>query len=60
MTKLLEEVIDRLRRLPEPIQDTAARALIFQLQEESEPLEHFDGLSRNPRFSSLPRDPRHF
>jgi len=31
MTKLLEHAIERLRQLPEDIQDTAARALIFQL-----------------------------
>jgi hypothetical protein len=37
MTKLLEQAIDRLRQLPEPMQDSAARALITQLEEEPEP-----------------------
>jgi hypothetical protein len=37
MTKLLEEAIDRLRQLPASVQDTAARALITQLEEEPEP-----------------------
>jgi predicted transcriptional regulator len=37
MTKLLEEAIDRLRELPDAIQDSAARALITQLEEEPEP-----------------------
>jgi len=37
MTKLLEEAIDRLRRLPDSLQDTAARAVITQLEEEPEP-----------------------
>jgi hypothetical protein len=37
MTKLLEEAIDRLRRLPTPMQDSAARAVILQLEEEPEP-----------------------
>jgi hypothetical protein len=37
MTKLLEEAIDRLRKLPAPLQDTAARAVIMQLEEEPEP-----------------------
>lgn len=37
MTKLLQEAIDRLRRLPAFVQDTAARALIIQLEEEPEP-----------------------
>lgn len=37
MTKLLEEAIDRLRQLPEPMQDTAARVVINQLEEELEP-----------------------
>jgi hypothetical protein len=36
MTKLLEEAIHRLRQLPEPMQDSAARAVIFQLEEEPE------------------------
>lgn len=37
MTRLLEEAIDRLRHLPASVQDTAARALITQLEEEPEP-----------------------
>jgi hypothetical protein len=37
MTQLLEEVIDRLRHLPEGMQDTAARAVMMQLEEEPEP-----------------------
>jgi hypothetical protein len=37
MSKLLEEAIDRLRHLPEPMQDNAARALLTQLEEDPEP-----------------------
>jgi len=37
MTKFLEEVIDLLRQLPEPMQDSAARAVLSQLEEEPEP-----------------------
>lgn len=36
-TKLLEEAIERLRALPKPMQDSAARALIMQFEEEPEP-----------------------
>jgi hypothetical protein len=36
MTKLLEEAIHRLRELPEPMQDSAARAVILQLEEDPE------------------------
>ena len=36
MTKLLEEAIDRLRKLPASLQDSAARAVITQLEEEPE------------------------
>jgi hypothetical protein len=36
-TKLLEEAIDRLRELPDAVQDSAARALITLLEEEPEP-----------------------
>jgi hypothetical protein len=36
VTKLLEEAIDRLRQLPAPLQNSAARALILQLEEEPE------------------------
>lgn len=37
MSELLEEAIERLRQLPEPMQDTAARTVIRQLEEEPEP-----------------------
>lgn len=37
MTKLLQDAIDRLRKLPDSMQDSAARALIMQLEEEPEP-----------------------
>jgi len=37
MTKLLEEAVDRLRQLPAPMQDSAARVLLMQLEEEPEP-----------------------
>ena len=37
MTKLLEDAIHRLRQLPESMQDSAARAVIHQLEEEPEP-----------------------
>jgi len=37
MTKLLEEAFDLLRQFPASVQDTAARALITQLEEEPEP-----------------------
>lgn len=40
MTKLLQEAIDRLRKLPDSMQDRAARALIMQLEEEPEPGDH--------------------
>jgi hypothetical protein len=36
MTKLLDEAIHRLRRLPASMQDSAARAVILQLEEEPE------------------------
>lgn len=36
MTKLLEDAIDRLRQLPDALQDSAARAVIQQLEEEPE------------------------
>jgi hypothetical protein len=36
MTKLLDEAIERLRQLPATMQDSAARALIRQLEEEPE------------------------
>jgi hypothetical protein len=37
MTKLLDQAIRHLRQLPDDMQDTAARALIAQLEEEPEP-----------------------
>lgn len=37
MTKLLEQAIGRLRQLPEEMQDSAARAVMSQLEEEPEP-----------------------
>jgi predicted transcriptional regulator len=37
MTKLLEQAIRHLRQLPDDMQDTAARALMAQLEEEPEP-----------------------
>jgi hypothetical protein len=37
VTKLLEQAIKRLRQLPEQMQDSAARALMQQLEEEPEP-----------------------
>jgi hypothetical protein len=43
MTKLLEEAIDRLRLLPTPMQDSAARAVILQLEEEPEPGDREEG-----------------
>jgi hypothetical protein len=36
MTKLLAQAIDALRQLPEDMQDAAARALIFRLDNEME------------------------
>jgi hypothetical protein len=36
MTKLLEQAIARLRQLPDNVQDSAARVLIAQLDEEPE------------------------
>ena len=37
MTKLLDEAIKRLKRLPQGMQDSAARAVITLLEEEPEP-----------------------
>lgn len=37
MTRLLEEAIQRLKRLPESMQDSAARAVIMLVEEEPEP-----------------------
>jgi predicted transcriptional regulator len=39
MTKLLEQAIQRLRQLPDNVQDSAARVLIAQLEEDPEPRE---------------------
>jgi hypothetical protein len=36
MTELLKEAIRRLRKLPAPVQDSAARAMLLQLEEEPE------------------------
>jgi hypothetical protein len=36
MTKLLEDAIDQLRQLPDSMQDSVARAVFLQLQEEPE------------------------
>ena len=38
MTKLLEEAIHRLRQLPTPMQDSAARAVLTQLEEDPSPV----------------------
>jgi hypothetical protein len=37
MTKLLEQAIQCLRQLPEDVQDSAARTLMAQLEEDPEP-----------------------
>jgi len=37
MTKLLEQAIQHLRQLPDDMQDSAARALMSQFEEEPEP-----------------------
>ena len=37
MTKLLEAAIERLRQLPENMQDSAARAMFIALEEDPEP-----------------------
>lgn len=34
MSKLLEQAIERLRELPEKMQDSAARALMLQIEEQ--------------------------
>ena len=36
MTELLEDAIQRLRELPEQMQESAARAVILQLEEQLE------------------------
>jgi hypothetical protein len=36
VTKLLEQAIKQLRQLPEQMQDSAARAVLLQLEEEPE------------------------
>ena len=48
MTKLLEEVLQRLREFPEPMQDNAARALMRQLEEEPEP-DDFEAVAEGRR-----------
>ncbi len=48
MTKLLEDAIDRLRRLPAQMHDSAARALILQLEEEPE-LGDFEAIEEGRR-----------
>lgn len=42
MTELLEEAIDLLRQLPPSMQDSAARAVMTQLDEELELTESSD------------------
>jgi len=37
MTKLLEQAVAHLRQLPDDMQDSAARAIILQIEEEAEP-----------------------
>jgi hypothetical protein len=37
MTKLLDEAFDRLRELPEEMQESAARSIMRTLEEEPEP-----------------------
>ena len=37
MSKLLEDAIDRLRQLPDEMQETAARTIIRNLEEDPEP-----------------------
>jgi predicted transcriptional regulator len=37
VTKLLEQAVQRLRQLPDTVQDSAARVIIAQLEEEPEP-----------------------
>jgi hypothetical protein len=36
MTTLLKQAIERLRQLPEDMQDRAAQALLFQLDDQSD------------------------
>jgi hypothetical protein len=42
MTKLLEEAVNWLRELPEDVQDKTVRALIRQLEEQSETGDRMD------------------
>lgn len=37
MSKLLEQAFDRLREMPEEVQEAAARSIIRTLEEEPEP-----------------------
>ena len=48
MTALLDEAIDRLRQLPVATQDSAARAIILQLEEEPEP-DDFEAIEEGRR-----------
>lgn len=45
MTKLLNEAIELLCRLPESLQDTAARAVLLQLEEEAQSRD-FDAIAK--------------
>jgi hypothetical protein len=40
MIKLLEEAIDRLRQLPDEMQESAARSIIRTLEEDPEPADY--------------------
>ena len=37
MTRLLEEAVELLRQFPENVQDSAARTILAQIEEEPEP-----------------------
>ena len=37
MTRLLQQAIEQLCQLPEPLQDSVARAVLLQLEEEHDP-----------------------
>lgn len=50
MSKLFEDAIDRLRNLPEDMQDVAARTIIQLLEEEPGP--HDDDAVANARRES--------
>jgi len=59
MTKLLQQAIERLRQLPPDAQDSAARALMQQLEEEPEPgdLETIKERREDSRAATSPRLP---